>query len=151
MRPRSSKAARDPGGKPVTINLAHDDPVTVTFVDNGFTLDVHVATVRVEETTFAGGRMRAIYHFENRDEQIHLVRKAPVEVKIFDKAAPGQKTFDVAPEAIRQLQDLFLAELLKDRLIVNEVPFADAAPSVRLTTPRVGARDGWFALAWNLK
>lgn len=138
-------------GKPVTINLAANDPITVTFVDNGFSLDVHIDSVRFDDVLYAGGRVRANYHFENRDGEVHLVRKEPVQVKIFEKPAPGQKKFDVAPEAIRQVQDLFLSELLKERLIVNEIPLADVLPNIRLATPRVGARDGWFGLAWSLK
>jgi len=33
---------------------------------------------------------------------------------------------------------------------VNELPMPNALGEVRFQTPRVGARDGWLGIAWNI-
>lgn len=144
------KAIATLAGKPTTINLAKKDPITIVFVENGFTIDAHISSIRFDQTEYAGGRMQAAYYFEQDRNAVHLVRKQPVKLITFDKPAPGQKKFEVAPEAYRHLQELLFAEVLKERLIVNELPMPDALGEVRFQTPRVGARDGWLGIALNL-
>jgi hypothetical protein len=137
-------------GQTTTIQLAKDDPILVAFIDGGFTIDVHIASIRQGKTVYSGTRIHAKYEFEQTKKAVHLVRKAPIKLVPSDKPTPGEQKIDTAPASFRLLQELLFAEVLKERLTVNELPMPDALRDVHFQAPRVGARDGWLGIGWNL-
>ena len=76
---RIEKLAAGLAGKPVTITLAKNDPLTVTFRDQEIHIEVHVASVRQEGESFAGLRSKLVYRLENRKAGAQAVRKGAVQ------------------------------------------------------------------------
>jgi hypothetical protein len=134
-------------GKSTTIILAQKDPVTVTFTDQGFQLEVHVASIRQDKTIYQGMRVRSVYRFENSRAGVHAVRKEPVQ---FIALTDAEKKGEAQPASFLVLREVLFAEVMKDRLTLAPLPVVASIPGLRLEAPRSGARDGWFALAWKL-
>lgn len=134
-------------GKPTTITVAKDDPITVAFIDQGFTIDIHVATIQQADVTYAGSRVKATYAFENTRDGVLLVRKGAIRLTPLEPTGKQQKP----TIALVTSQEILFSEVLKQRLILADVPMPDALAKVRLMQPRVGARDGWIGLAWNVR
>jgi len=141
----------DIAGKPTTVHLAAKDPLTVAFIDQGFTIDIHIASIRQGKTIFSGHRVKAKYEFELSKEAVHLVRKTRVQLVATDKPGPGETQLDTKSETFRLLQEVLFSEVFKDRLKVTLPPMPDTVATLRFQTPRVGARDGWLGVAWNLE
>lgn len=134
-------------GKPTTITVAKDDPITVAFIDQGFTIDIHVATIQQADVTYAGSRVKATYAFENTRDGVLLVRKGAIRLTPLEPTGKKEKP----TIALVTSQQILFSEVLSQRLILADVPMPDALSKVRLMQPRVGARDGWIGLAWNLR
>ena len=143
------KALADLAGKPTTITLTKKDPLILGFADQGFTIEVRLATINQEDVTYAGSRVKASYRFENTKEGVHLVRQGPVQV-IPAKAEP-EKKIEPASDSVRLFQEILFAEIMNERLILSAVPPPEMAAKLGFLAPRAGAADGWFGLAWGLK
>jgi hypothetical protein len=134
-------------GKPVTVNLAKKNPLIVRFAEQGFSLEGHVASIRMDNIDYAGLRIKAAYRLENGKAGVHAVRKGPVEF-FPEPVRPGQKLAKL-PRADLVLLETLFAEFLKERLKLAALPLPEVLSS-RLDPPRAYARNGWFALVWKL-
>lgn len=134
-------------GKPVTITFAEKDPLLISFADQGFTLELRFDSIRQENVTYAGERLKVAYRLENLPDGAHAVRKGRVQILPLED--PDKKAKPLPPE-FRLLQDVLFDEVLTERLTLAPLPMPGAIGAL-LSPPRAGMADGWWALAWKLK
>lgn len=134
-------------GKPTVISLAKSAPLVVAFAGQGFTIEINVESIRQDAVTYAGSQVKAAYRLENAPDGVHLVRLGPVRIIPRTPRASEQKP----NVAFMLLQEVLFTEVLKERLILGDVPMPGALAKVALQAPRAGARDGWLGVIWNLK
>ena len=126
------KLLADLSGKPVTINLPKLNPLIVKFADQGFALEAHVASIRIDKIDYAGLRIKAAYRLENAKDGVHAVRKGPVQF-VLDAPQPGQKLGEL-PAEFRVLLEALFAEFMKERLTLAALPIPEEMSS-RLAAP----------------
>jgi hypothetical protein len=141
------KLFADLAGKPVTVKLPKTNPVIVKFADQGFSLEVNVASIHQGKIDYAGLRANAAYRLENARDGVHAVRKGKVQFSP-EPAQSGQKLAKLTPE-FQVLLEMLLAEFMKERITLAALPMPEAISS-RLDPPRAYARNGWFAVTWKL-
>jgi hypothetical protein len=144
---RMEKLLADLAGTSVTITLPRKNPLLVTFADQGFTLEVHVASILRDKVEYAGLRIKAAYRLDNAKDGVHAVRKGPVQF-FPEPAQPGRKLAALPAADLFLLETLF-TEFMKERLTLAALPMQEAISS-RLDPPRAYARNGWFAMVWKL-
>ena len=127
-------------GKPATLTFAADDPVAVRFAGAGFTVEVHLASVRLDGTAFKDVRLRAAYRLETAGAGARAVRQGPVEVVPSAEAPPA---------AVRLILETLAGGTLREHLAAADLTLP--VDGMRLEGPRVGAGNGWLALAWTLR
>jgi hypothetical protein len=130
-----------------TVKFARLDPVVVTFTDMGFTIEIHLATIRIEETEYPGARLRAIYRLENTSSGVNAARVGPLQIF----AAGDGKKAAAPPAPLALLLEASLGADLGDRLVLADLAVLAAFAQVRLLPPRVDARAGWLTLTWKMK
>jgi hypothetical protein len=143
-----AKLLKDLGVKPAIVKLTQKDPVTVAFTNQGFNVEIHIASIHQDGVAFAGMRVQAEYRLENARDGVHAVRKGPVRFVPSD-AFPAKKLAE-QPASFLVVREVLFAEVMKERLTLAPLPMPDSIARLRLQAPRSGAGDGWFALAWNL-
>ncbi|MBI3823268.1 MAG: hypothetical protein HY289_11400 [Planctomycetes bacterium] len=125
------------------IHLAARDPVTVAFTAHGFTVEIHIDSIRQGNNDFQGMRVKGTYALENTTEGVHAVRKGAVRIELIEderKLGPQPATFAVAREAL-------FAEVFKDRIALA-APLPTPLADLRFEPARAGSRDGWLGLVW---
>jgi hypothetical protein len=130
-------------GAEIVITLAKEDPLTVHFGDQEFSIEVHVAMLQQGKERFAGLRHKAVYRLENGKDGVQAVRKKPAQT-IADPAQPDMKLAALSKASLLLHQALF-AEVFPERLALAPLP-----ANLRLGNPQGMARDGWLTLAWKL-
>lgn len=134
-------------GEPVSATLASRDPLTVTFGDQRIDIDLHLASVRSGKTDYAGVRIKASYRLDNLPPGVVATRQGPVRLEL----AKADKQFAALPDGNLFFVELLADQLFKERMVVNALAIPDGLPEVRVASPRAGAQNGWFAVAWKLK
>ena len=134
-------------GKPVTITLAKNDPLTLAFTEQGFSVEVHIASIRQDKESLAGLRIKAAYRLENTKIGVLAVRKQPVQF-IVEAAHPEKKQAKLPDEALH-LQETLFGEVFKERLALAPLPLPEGIAKLQLPAARASARNGWFTLAWG--
>ena len=144
------KLLADLAGKPVSLTLAKKSPLMIAFADQGFSVDVRIASVRQEKMLYAGLHARVVYRFENAADGVHAVRQGLVKVVPFEEAADPAKKAAPLPQSLRLLEGVLFEEVFAARLTLAPLPMPEVVKRVRLQPPQAYARDGWFGIAWKL-
>lgn len=134
------------GGQPAIIRLAKNDPLEVHFTDQGFTVELRIASIQQGKTAYEGMRVRASYRLENSPEGVHAVRTGAVQFLPYPSAkklAPQTAAFIVAREVL-------FTEIAKERVTLA-LPMPEAIANLTLSAPRGGSGDGWLGIGWTLK
>ena len=143
------KLLADIGAKNATITLTHKDPMTVAFRDQGFLVQMNVASIQMNNKTYEGVRVTAAYRIENSRQGVHVVRQGLVKFLPPDEPTPPAEKLEPQPPTFLIVREILFAEVLKERLIVT-IPLSDALPNVHFLPPRAGARDGWLGIGWTV-
>lgn len=145
------KVLTDFGGKQTVIVLAKNDPLTVTATENGYIAEIHIGSIKQNDTTrYAGMRARAKYRLENTDDSPQAEREGAIEYLPGDEPTSDGKKLNAQPVAFTLLRGAIMEEVLKQRLALV-LPQVEAIPDLRFYAPRGGVRNGWLALAWTLR
>jgi hypothetical protein len=130
-------------GRPVTLSLARQDPLAVSFTGGKIEVRLHVDKVRLGDTDLPGVRAKAVYRLEGSPEGVRAVRQGPVAVLQKD---------GLAVAAMRPVAEALFGRVLKDRLnlVVPPLPASGGGRAISLRASGAEARDGWLVLAWKL-
>ncbi len=141
------KLLADVLGAATIMTFAEKNPMTVAIVEQGFTIEIQVSSIRQAKLAYAGSKVSASYRLEHSQEGVHLVRKGPV--RLVPNA--GSDKIKAAPASFVFAQEMLFAELLKGRLTLAPLPMPAALARLQLSTPRAATRDGWLGVVWNAK
>jgi hypothetical protein len=139
------------GGKGTSLTLASNDPITIHFADQGFTAEIHLATIRQNGSVYSGLRVRARYRVEATTTGVYVVREGPIQFLPPAAPMPPEKALPPPPAFFSLVQEVLFDEVLKERFVLAELPYLNAIEGVQFLPPRVGVRDGWLAIAWTLR
>jgi hypothetical protein len=144
------KLLANSGKPPATITLTKNDPLTVVFLDQGFMVEIHVASIRQEDVVYKGMRVRAAYQLENTRAGLLAVRKGPVRFFPSDEPEPVDEKLEAQPAAFLVLREFLFGEIMKERLVFTPPPLPADIAGLRFQAPRSAVSAGWLSLAWKL-
>ncbi|MBN1854891.1 MAG: hypothetical protein JW829_19310 [Pirellulales bacterium] len=140
---------QDENEDPWSVTFAEEQPVTVHFADNGFT--VTIRGKRFTSGTRRSNRLNitATYQFDRRPAGIVLVRKGAIEV-----LPPGfdveTGTLSAEDSALRGILIERLAKLFKPEIPTEGLELPGEMKKLgRLFAGEITSDQGWLAIGWN--
>jgi hypothetical protein len=133
-----------------TIILTEKDPVTVDFANQEIGVVIQVASISAQDGDYEGMRVVARYKLENSKDGVHAARKGPIQFLPPTQSGSSDKKLKEQSAAFLFAREIVFDEVLKERFTLAPVSMPAGMSGLRFQTPRAGAGNGWFGLAWNL-
>jgi hypothetical protein len=127
-------------GKPASVTFARGDPVLFAFIDHGFTVQAHLASIQLGDKLLPSMHIKATYRIENSADGVLAVRKGAIQ--LVPDAAADQKD-KVLIALLRGSVGILAGEVMKERLLLADLP--------RLTAAHADSGNGWLTATWKLK
>jgi hypothetical protein len=137
----------DEDGRPWAITFAaRQQPVVVSFADNGFKITIHGVKYYKGTDYCEDTDVRAAYKIEKSPSGVKLVRQGPVEV-VRASASPDTGGRQATARALlkRRFQKIFEPEFLGEGLELG----GKWKSLGKLQPIQVDCRDGWLVIAWK--
>ncbi|MEN6405609.1 MAG: hypothetical protein ABFC77_03970 [Thermoguttaceae bacterium] len=142
------KMKGDDDGKPWAITFAPRQPISLTLVDNGFTITIRGVKFYKGGDAHPGMNISATYKVERSGKGFKAVRQGDIEVLPPD-FKPG-KQIDARRQVIRKLLQKRFAKIFEPEIFGDgfELP-GKWKVAGKMTPIQVAIKDGWLTIAWR--
>ncbi len=138
----------DQNQEPFTIVFPKEQPITVSFADNGMTITLRGQQFLVGERTRTATNVMASYKFVKTQQGFKAVRQG--ELQFF---APGKRPGGprgVSQEAEWKALQRKFGKLFAPEILFNGfTPAGKLAAAGKLVPVELAARDGWLIVGWS--
>jgi hypothetical protein len=144
------KMKGDEDGKPWAITFAPRQPISVTFVDDGFKITIRgVRFCKGAEIHNDPMNISAVYKIEKSGKGFKAVRQGDIQVFPPD-FTPGKQQVSGRQQVIRKLLEKRFAKVFEPEMIGDGFELSGKWKAAgKLVPVQVVARDGWLVLGWK--
>lgn len=143
------KLKGDEDGKLWTITFSSQQPLSVTFADNGFTIALHGTSYRKGEDIYSHPMdISAVYKIEKSNQGFKAVRQG--DLRVFPPEMPPHSKLGDEQQNLRKLLEHRFAKILEPELLFEGLVLPGKLKAAGKLQPiQVDAREGWGLLAWK--
>jgi hypothetical protein len=144
------KLKPDPDQEPWTIAFARQQPISVSFADNGFTVTIRGREYFKGDKGYPGMNVTAKYKFVEQNGVFKAVRQGDLQIFPPGFVPRGGRQISVRQQVIRTLLERRLGKVFEPEMVAKGfTPSGKWAAVGKLQPVELTAQNGWLTIGWR--